>query len=91
MTVIIKFLNAVGQILLTILPDSTFLPLPSGVTSAFSWLGSVAGTAAAIMPDNFFSNIAAALTFVVAVNTFVIPWLAARNFKLPFTGIFGRK
>jgi len=57
---------------------------PAGLSSMFTSLGSFIGTVSVILPDGVLSNMAAAMTFVFAVQVFILPWLAARHFRLPF-------
>ncbi len=77
----------IAGVFVSILPASTFWPLPSGLTDGLTWLGTQIGIAGAFLPDGTLANMAAALTLVVSVNLFVLPWLAARNFRLPFAAM----
>lgn len=69
----------------SILPSREFWELPDMMVSAMEGLGSLISKAAAVLPDNFLLHLAAALALVITVTIFVFPWLAARNFKLPFS------
>jgi len=78
------------KIVVGFFPDSDFWPLPAGFYSAVSWTTEQINTARMFMPDNFVPNVAAAVTFVFAVNVWVLPWLWARGAKLPFASLIKR-
>ena len=82
----ILLLTFMADILVAIMPDADFLPLPEGITGAFSLLGDFFATTSLILPDNTLTTLAEALTLVGVVNLFVLPWIAARKFRLPFAG-----
>ena len=84
---ILYVLTFIASVFVSILPDASFWPLPDGLTDGLTWLGSQIGIAGAFLPDGTLGNMASALTLVVSVNLFVIPWLAARNFRLPFAAM----
>lgn len=67
----------------SILPGASFWVLPSGITAAVSKMGTFISYFWAFMPDGSGSTTAAALSAVITVDLFVIPWLAARNIRLP--------
>lgn len=84
---IIYLLTFIANIFIAILPSSTFWPLPEGLTDGLAWLGEQIGLAGAFLPDGVLSNMTSALTLIVTVNLFILPWLAARNFRLPFAAM----
>lgn len=86
-SLLLYVLTLIASAFVALLPSSSFWPLPSGFTSAMDFLGEMSGLVATILPDNTFANLTGALTLVVTVNLFVIPWLAARNFRLPFAAM----
>jgi len=67
-----------------LLPSATFWPLPTGLTDALEWIATPFAYAGAFLPDGMLSTAFAALSLLLAVNLFVLPWLWARGFRLPF-------
>jgi len=84
--VLLWVLTKLAGVFVAILPNADFWPLPSGLTDSLSWISSQIGQVGAILPSGTLANLFAALTLVVAVQLFVLPWVAARNFRLPFRG-----
>jgi len=84
---VLRILQLICDIFVAILPDASFWPLPSGFTSGLEFVGGKIALAAAILPAGTLENLTAALSLVVVANIFVLPWLAARNFRLPFAAI----
>jgi len=70
-----------------VLIPSSWSTLPDGVLSMFTALGDFIGTASVILPDGFLANLAAATAVIFSVQLFVLPWIAARNFRLPFAAL----
>jgi hypothetical protein len=81
---LLSVLSLIGAAFIAIWPGPDFLPLPASFYNSIDWLGSQIGVAANFLPDGFAANLAVALSLVVAVNLFVIPFIAARRFRLPF-------
>jgi len=83
---LLYLLYAIATVFIAMLPPASWLPLPAGLTNAIAAFGEFIGNAAAFLPDGTLTNMVAALTVIGTVNLLVIPWLAARNFRLPFAG-----
>jgi len=86
-SLLLNVISIVAQIFQSFLPSASFWPLPTGITDAATWLGARIGTAAAFLPSGVLTNLTLALTLLAAVKLFVIPWLAARGFRLPFAAM----
>lgn len=66
------------------LPPASWLPLPAAFTNAISAMGEYVAMGLALLPSGFIGHLAAAVAVLTTVNLFVLPWLAARHFRLPF-------
>jgi len=63
---------------------SSYIDTPSALLAAVSGIGYYIGLVANILPNGMLGHMVSALSLVVTVNLLVIPWMAARNFRLPF-------
>lgn len=86
-SILIYVLTFIAGVFVSILPAASFWPLPVGLTDGLTWLGTQIGIAGAFLPDGTLATMVQALTLVVSVNLFILPWLAARNFRLPFAAM----
>lgn len=86
-SLLLYVITFVASLLIAVLPDASAWPLPIGYTNGWAFISELFGTAAVFLPEGGLEAVGAALSFVILANAFVIPWLAARHFKLPFVGI----
>lgn len=84
---LLHVLTVLARVFTFILPPSSFLPLPQGFLDALEFIGTMVASAANVLPDGTLNNLVSAMTVVLAVNFVVVPWLAARNFRLPFAAL----
>lgn len=72
---------------LYILPDPGWFAWPQGLQDAFEDVGYFFSVAGAFLPDGVLGHLAAALGLKLVVDFIVIPWLIARDFRLPFAAL----
>jgi len=89
--VFLWIITLIVTVFVALLPDASIWPLPQGLTDGLEFLGDQVASLAAILPDNTLNNLVAALTLVITANLLVIPWLAARGFRLPFAAMTKRE
>ncbi len=79
-TLLIVAATMLLRLYIAIIPS---IDLPAGLLSAISYVGTCIAYTKNFVPNGTFENAAAALAFVAAVHFIVIPFIAARNFKIP--------
>ena len=58
--------------------------LPSALTTGIGSFGSFISMVDNILPDGTLENLLAASVLLLTINTFALPFIVARNFKIPF-------
>lgn len=87
---IILLLEKIADLIILVLPSSSFLPLPDAFYSTLTSFGAYVAMGANFLPDGTLINLLAASGFILAVRLVAVPVMAGQNVSIPFGGLFKR-
>jgi hypothetical protein len=87
---IILILEKIADLIILVLPSSTFLPLPDAFYTTLTNFGAYVAMGANFLPDGTLTNLLLASGFILAVRLVAVPVMAGQHITIPFGGLFKR-